>query len=216
METKIENKEKTCLEKHETLIPFYGFYEAYDSLATNVIEMEVEHLAEENNLDETAKDNLYQILENNLDESDYRKQVCQMYVIEYMNILQNELDEKFNSLVFVGLDSPKEYNFRSDRIFCSLDTYDLIKFHKIIMKDYAEDFKEMIKKRFTSYDGFYSFYPNDLEKWSANVWEWDYNQIGTMFELFNYNDVLYDYFHEIISDCIWQNDKPIEEILNKS
>ena len=216
METKIENKEKTCLEKHETTIPFYGFYDSYDSLATNVIEMEVEHLAEENNLDEIARDNLYQILENNLDESDYRKQVCQMYVIEYMNILQKELDEKFNSLVFVELDSPKEYNFLSDRIFCSLDTWDLIKFHKIIMKDYADEFKEMIKKRFTSYDGFISFYPNDLEKWSANVWEWDYNQIGTMFELFNYNDVLYDYFYEIISDCIWQNDKPIIEILNKS
>jgi len=200
METKIENKEKTCLEKHETTIPFYGFYESYDSLATNVIEMEVEHLAEE----------------NNLDESDYRKQVCQMYVIEYMNILQKELDEKFNSLVFVELDSPKEYNFLSDRIFCSLDTYDLIKFHKIIMKDYADEFKEIIKKRFTSYDGFISFYPSDLEKWSANVWEWDYNQIGTMFELFNYNDVLYDYFHEIISDCIFQNAEPIDEILNKS
>ena len=41
--------------------------------------------------------------------------------------------------------------------------------------------ESVIKANFTSYDGFSSFYPNDLETWLEKpLSEWDYNELGTL------------------------------------
>ena len=44
-------------------------------------------------------------------------------------------------------------------------------------------FRSTIKERFTSRDGFISFYPNRVEDW-PDLEEWDHNHVGTLLEAY--------------------------------
>ena len=52
------------------------------------------------------------------------------------------------------------------------------------MKNHKKDLEDLIKEKFTTRDGFISFYPNRLDKWPKDFEEWDHNHLGTCFELF--------------------------------
>ena len=85
-----------------------------------------------------------------------------------------KLNAKFSALV-----SPRSYNFTTDRIFVKIPLRAVKELYKYVG---AEKLNKAIEERFTSYDGFMSFYDNSLAAWPKNLNEWDCNQIGTLLE----------------------------------
>ena len=66
--------------------------------------------------------------------------------------------------------------------------------------------EEKIKQRFTSRDGFWSHYKNELDLWTQDYSEWDHNQIGTCFELFDLEEEDINYsLREYLSETIMDN-----------
>lgn len=65
------------------------------------------------------------------------------------------------SMKYKGLQSPKYYNYDTDRLIIYIDV-NLTKLKKFI-NHYSKDFNEYLKQYFTSYDGFISYIPNNLK-----------------------------------------------------
>jgi hypothetical protein len=74
------------------------------------------------------------------------------------------------------LDSPREYNFATDRIFALISWADLRAVYKATGWD---KLCAMAKERFTSRSGFISFYESDPKQWGKRQ-DWDHNQTGTL------------------------------------
>lgn len=96
-----------------------------------------------------------------------------------MEVLGGEigLDLKFESII-----SPKQYNFTTDRLFCNVLESELLNLYNLVDKKILA---ETIKEKFTSYDGFISFYDNDI---NAGSWQfpakYDHNQWETVIEAY--------------------------------
>lgn len=87
-------------------------------------------------------------------------------------------------MTFESMDSPREYNFSTDRIYGEIP---LKVMREIFRRSKAEGHATLagiIARRFTSRSGFMSFYPSDLAEWLAKAGplaEWDHNELGTLF-----------------------------------
>lgn len=95
--------------------------------------------------------------------------------------------------------SPREYNFTTDRLFVRIpiDTIEQIASQ---MDD--APLRETIRKNHSSYDGFISYYSNDLDdpEWQKPVRDWDLNQLGTLLEAKLLQD---DYDREYLEDSCY-------------
>lgn len=82
-------------------------------------------------------------------------------------------------LQFEQMESPKEYNFRTDRAFALIDPEEV---KRIEPARHSEAFAQVLADWFTSRDGFYSFYSNtpDGKEWQKPVEGWDHNQISAL------------------------------------
>ena len=98
----------------------------------------------------------------------YGDQFNQYILDEY----ELDLDLKFESM-----QSPKFYNFETDRIFCEISEENVRKLREAV-SDPA--LRHAIKERFTSRSGFISSYPNHLNAWNPNPLLWDHNELGTL------------------------------------
>lgn len=84
---------------------------------------------------------------------------------------------------FESMDSPREYNFTTDRVYGLVP---LKTMRELFRRSKAENHKTLaavIADRFTSCDGFHSFYPSDLDSWLADagrLQDWDHNELGTL------------------------------------
>ena len=191
------------MKKLLTTIPFSGFYE---SLHNSVI-------------DDAIKDNFrddYGIINENLayrawDNADFFA-IRKEYAKEYAEQFAHEF--KIKSLCFESLSSPREYNFSTDRIFCEIDYAELC---GIIKSFDLKAFAAFVRERFTSRDGFISYYSADLSEW-GKIETWDHNQCGTALEFYAIQESggEYDQWSEyaiiensicngFMSNLIWQN-----------
>lgn len=125
----------------------------------------------------------------------YKKDVCIAFMDEYVNkiievlpyeITENKnfkfkiIEDKDNIIV----DSPKYYNYRTDRCFCeietNIETLDMIKNHTLKL----DDAKNYILRNFTSRDGFISFLSNDIDYWkSLEVNNYEENMIIALLDM---------------------------------
>ena len=69
--------------------------------------------------------------------------------------------------IFSKVDSPKTYNFRTDYLVCStkFNFNKVLKLFRTYINENLTSFKELVKDRHSSYDGFHSFYSNDVNTW---------------------------------------------------
>ena len=135
----------------------------------------------------------------------FYNEIAEHYTNLYIDALNERLEGFTLNAKFNLLTSPREYNFQTDRIFIDIERDHAIDFIKFIIKNYKKELEEKIKQRFTSRSGFYSYYENSLHLWTKDYSEWDHNQIGTCFELFDLeeediNYSLRDYLTESIMD----------------
>lgn len=184
----------------ETCIPFCGFY---DSWASGIMDRD-----EENEL-EYAFEGLHRCSQNEKEYDrlqkvygdlimsgvDYQKGRLDI-ARQYVNQAERELE---TPLTFSELDSPREYNFSTDRIFCTAKLGDLKKLMNAIPK---EAIAKEVKERFTSYDGFCSHYSNDYDNWLAEgVENFDHNQWETVIRAYITVELHQDE-GEFISNCL--------------
>ena len=197
------------MNKLESTIPFDGFYESFISDDIDYqIGQQIEWDCDIYDLNESEEEILY----NNyltVNTSYFYNQIAEDYTNFYIDNLNAKLnyaypDHGFTlNAKFSLLTSPREYNFETDRIFIDIEKNHAIDFIKYIIKNYKKELEEKIKERFTSRSGFWSHYKNGLDLWTQDYSEWDHNQIGTCFELFDLeeediNYSLRDYLSERI------------------
>ena len=197
------------MNKLESTIPFDGFYNSFISAdIDHQIGQQIEWDCDIYDLNESEEEILY----NNyltVNTSYFYNQIAEDYTNFYIDNLNAKLnyaypDHGFTlNAKFSLLTSPREYNFETDRIFIDIEKNHAIDFIKYIIKNYKKELEEKIKERFTSRSGFWSHYKNGLDLWTQDYSEWDHNQIGTCFELFDLeeediNYSLRDYLSERI------------------
>ena len=187
------------MNKLESTIPFDGFYESFISAdIDHQIGQQIEWDTDIYNLNEDEQQILW---DNYLDinRSHFYNQIAEDYTNFYIDALNEELDGFTLKATYKCFTSPREYNFETDRIFIEIEENHAIDFIKYIIKNYKKELEEKIKQRFTSRSGFWSHYKNGLDLWTKDYSEWDHNQIGTCFELFDFDEL---HFYESLSETI--------------
>jgi hypothetical protein len=153
-------------EWREVEIPFSGFHESHHSY-------EIDRELQQSFGDDSGSyyhPELWQIGFNGLE---YRA-VELAYVQEYVDSYATETG--LQSAIFAGMDSPKFYNFETDRAFAKITSQE-------VARVYAETDKEILQRiateRHTSRSGFISSYCPDVDSW-GDVSTWDHNQLSTL------------------------------------
>jgi hypothetical protein len=81
-------------------------------------------------------------------------------------------------LEFEKLESPREYNFGTDRIFARIPVSVLGTLKAAVTLGNLAD---VIKERHESRSGFASFYTTDIEEWNEKpLADWDHNELCTL------------------------------------
>lgn len=186
-----------------TTIPFSGFYESlHDNAINDALKQEFS--------DDLGNENA-ELSYRAWESADWHE-IHKGYAKEYSESFGHEFGIK--SLSFESLRCPKEYNFTTDRIFCNIDYAELC---GIVKTFNLNDFSAFVRERFTSRDGFISFYSADLAEW-GKVETWDHNQVGTAIEFYAIQESggEYDHWQEyaimedslcngFLSELLWKN-----------
>ena len=175
----------------EIIIPFSGFYY---SIHDDAINSEIERIFSDY---ETGCD-----VNNGLVDRAHMDGNFRHFFVEYAKAYVEAFADEFEipSLKFKELDSPREYNFTTDKIVCEIDIRDV----RRIMADIdKKELENRVKERFTSYDGFISFYSNDVNDWPSEVSDWDCNQLRTLLEVYAGATNEFDQWAEfnLMDDC---------------
>ena len=194
------------MNKLESTIPFDGFYESFISAdIDHQIGQQIEWDTDIYDLNEDEQ----QILWDNylsVNRSYFYNQIAEDYTNFYIDALNERLEGFTLKATYKCFESPREYNFETDRIFIDIEKNHAIDFIKYIIKNYKKELENKIKERFTSRSGFWSHYKNGLDLWTQDYSEWDHNQIGTCFELFDLEEEDINYsLREYLSETIMDN-----------
>jgi hypothetical protein len=173
------------MNKLESTIPFDGFYNSYiSSDIEHQIGQQIEWDSDTFDLNEDEQ----QILWDNylsINRSYFYNQLAEDYTNFYIDALNERLKGFTLKATYKCFESPREYNFETDRIFIEIEENHCIEFIKHIVTNYKKELEKKIQDMFTSRSGFISFYKNSIDLWIDDYSEWDHNQIGTCFELFD-------------------------------
>ena len=103
----------------------------------------------------------------NIDFPKYEKEVSMLAASLLEKYTKGEIISKIE---FIELDSPREYNFRTDRFVLNVE-FDEDKLGEFLIEN-KEDFDAYLRANWSSYDGFISFVPNNYEDF-FDYWEND-------------------------------------------
>ena len=179
------------MNKLESTIPFDGFYESFiNADIDHEIEIDTEYYSELYDLNESEEELLCNSFLN-INSYKFYNQIAKHYTNFYIDNLNAKLNYAYPDKGFTlkatykYFYSPREYNFETDRIFIEIEENHAVAFIEHIVKNYKKELENKIEDRFRSRSGFISFYKNSIDLWAKDFREWDYNMIGTCFELFN-------------------------------
>lgn len=158
--------------KYLSTLPFAGFYSGAHDLE---YDREIESLADyyANETPDNIPDFLMDMARDSADFGNYCLEYAKDYAESFMQWLS--FDGKFESL-----ESPKYYNFETDRVFVELTRDDIARAWRGVDK---KRFAKLCRDRFTSRDGFISSYSPDWRTW-GKLSAWDHNQLGALIQAF--------------------------------
>lgn len=148
-----------------TLIPFSGFYESiHDSEIDRALEQEFSDSSG------NANDGL---VSRAFDWVNWRA-----VHVAYAKAYAEQFSEEFEilGLEFESLQSPREYNFTTDRVFVNIPDSEVI---RILAETPRTTLDAVAAEWFTSRSGFSSFYSPDVDGW-GDLATWDHNQLGAL------------------------------------
>lgn len=147
-----------------TTIPFSGFYY---SLHDSALDSALESIFSDDNGEK--RDSIFYAAQ---DAADWRT-VQNNYAAEYAAAFA----AAFNlQLQFESMKSPREYNFSTDIIYCTISADDAAWLFDTCNKTLLA---KIARETFTSHDGFISFYDPDFTEW-GDILTWDHNQLGVL------------------------------------
>jgi hypothetical protein len=163
--------------RHSILIPFPGFYE---SSLSAIVDDEIEQVFDISDGGGVSAIPDVWIGAHAINYSAIYKEVARLYgfawVEQFTEATGIALDAQFEEMT-----SPKYYNFETDRLFMTISALAVAHLFEASEADNHERLTAVIKERHTSYDGFASFYSNDLGEWlSKPVGTWDHNELCTL------------------------------------
>jgi hypothetical protein len=150
--------------KVKTYLPlFSGFYESHWDEPCFDGEEEIFNIPSDMTIDDFVDWNKYH--------NHIAKEMC--------NEVQHLLSDFVSDIEFEKISSPKYYNFENDSIHCEITFDD----DKIInyLNDNFEAFSTYIRERYTSRDGFISFYENNALEW-LDGWQDDSHKVGSILQ----------------------------------
>lgn len=151
----------------ETEIPFSGFYYSiHDQECDHVLSSMFSDAATGCHQYESLVEKAFDLVNWNAVQNGYAKAYVESFSEEFGILL------RYKEMV-----SPKYYNFETDRLFAVIPQSEVERLYK---ETDTELLKEVIRERFTSRDGFISYYPNDLSEWPSDLARWDANHVGTL------------------------------------
>lgn len=163
----------------QATIPFHGFYNSiHDAALNSALEQEGREVGD----------------------VDWRKVFfgyAQAYAAEYLHAacIVGE---------FERLESPREYNFSTDRIFVDIPADEV---RRMLATVDPETLNRVAAERHTSRPGFFSFYSPRVDDWGP-VESWDCNQVGTLVQAYADEDL--DWLiagtlecNGVVSNLIW-------------
>jgi hypothetical protein len=169
-----------------TLIPFPGFYNTYlDGYIDHHQEQEAEYYADKEKggyqvteYSETlqpehariSQDEFQELFFTTMDYGVLHRKLAHAY----LDAFDHEASEHLNfpiGLRFESMDSPREYNFETDRLFANIPLRTARKLvrHVLRSKQSREHLRNNIERRHASYDGFASFYSTDTAEWAKRA-----------------------------------------------
>lgn len=206
------------MSKLEVNIPFEGFYDSFYSEGIDREEESfVEWRREEGDINEEQARELHDLLWRHTRYDVAYNLVAQDYIIAFNEKFKEWTDVDLQ-LEFVTMESPREYNFTTDRLFAKADEEALLALRAKVDEDVL---REIIRERFTSRSGFISFYSNSLEAWPSELSEWDHNQLCTLLMCFLPEDWRWDMYYAVFDNGAYRaweaavNWPPIEEFLEQ-
>lgn len=194
-------------------LPFEGFYESrWSSMVDHEEESNIEYNDERQAEDGIDEHHLHymdgstyaDIVQKYIDYSSAYHAIAKDYVGVFSAVASDEMGFKFDALglAFENMDSPREYNFRTDTLYAHI--HPLVLDHLLARSaiDHHESLNQIIERDFTSRSGFSSHYPNDLDAWLDKPFEtWDHNEYGALIEaMCEYGDAMAWEIYERIDD----------------
>tara|TARA_Y100000385_G_scaffold272823_1_gene314032 strand:- start:63 stop:566 length:504 start_codon:yes stop_codon:yes gene_type:complete len=163
------------LNKTKFLIDFGGFYH---SIHSDEIDSRIEH---------------FEIDEDNIN----YKETCNSYCIEFIDSINDMLEL---DLKFIQIDSPRFYNFTTDKIEAEINENDFNTLKDTYLN--SNEFIDYVNENSKSYDGFISFYNgfNEVVKEDEILLQYMFNYI-----LKEYADEIENYIFELDFEIIENN-----------
>ena len=120
--------------------------------------------------------------EYGIDNRAIKIELVKAYVDAFNERFEGETGIALNA-VFETMTSPREYNFETDRVFVDVPIATVNALFTESEKDKHVKLTTVIKDQCTSYDGFYSYYSNDLGQWLLKpLLTWDHNELGILLQ----------------------------------
>lgn len=99
--------------------------------------------------------------------NEYMVGICESFV----EAVNDYLPEWVENIKYVGLDSPRYYNYRNDEIICDITLSNgWEEMVEEFIKEYKEELREDIKEQWSSLDGFLSFVNNNVDEWLEEIY----------------------------------------------
>ncbi len=185
--------------KVETYLPiFTGFYE---SVFSPTEDMEIDYINEERENKGLSKIEFDQF---EFDYDSYETDVAHCCC----SFIESELSQYVEGVNFQLINSPKEYNFATDSIHVEIElNEEKIENIKKFIFEHSNEFAEYIRDRYTSYDGFMSYYSNNPLDWLNSIDDCikHKHQLGSILEFISY---------QIMKDPIMSMYYSVEAYLN--
>lgn len=177
--------------------PQYYGYSPLDLIDDDELRAKIEKFSPDQ-LADSALNILWRHENSTIDE--YSHEINQKWIDLLCDNFHSEygIDLKPN-LNSVTMDSPREYNFETDRLFCGV-SFNAIKTLYEENKTQCDDY---IFNRMKPRSGFIPYYPNDTKQW-GDCESWDYNQWGLILEAL-ITDSITDRTNDDISYYISEN-----------
>lgn len=151
-----------------------------------------------------------------IDWSAYKNDVGREYAHRYEVFIRQYMHLSGFNIIFNEIVSPREYNFFTDRIFCTLEIENLSEFlGDLVVLAFAckDELEKMIRDNHTSCSGFISLMSNKLDEWlslylNPSALKDEDNAIYLSYFIyyllilygdFNYEYTIDDYIYEIVS-----------------
>lgn len=188
-----------CIEEECRIsIDVPGFWGFYCSNYTENTELEYFFFNDYDSLDKKTKELYKEFMDRRADysfDSDYINNVCKIYVEKFDDRVRDVI-KSWESSEYEMCQMPKYYNFESDRCFAKvLITDDVEEEIEAYLESHHQEWEQYIHRRFTSRDGFFSNYSNDINDWQMPIRKMDWNELAAVIDFIlcreniDYNDI---------------------------